>query len=95
MLAEAEGHNRIGTDPRRIAAAERADQMEGAGSTEVSAGLARKNRYRLTNLQRLGLIVAIAFAAVALAGALLAAADTITRILRTGQIDISDPPHRK
>ena len=91
LLAEAEGHNRIGTDPRRIAEADRADQMAVAGSTEP----ARKNRYLLTTLQRLGLIVAIAFVAVALAGALLGTADTTTRILRTGQIDISDPPYRK
>jgi len=59
------------------------------------AGPVRKYRYRLTGLQRLGLIVAIAFAAVALAGALIAAADTITRVFRTSQIDISDPPYRK
>ena len=95
LLAEAEGHNRIGTDPRRIAAADRADQMIRAGPTEASTGPARKNRYRLTTLRRLGLIVAIAFVAVALAGALLGAADTITRIFSTGQIDISDPPYRK
>lgn len=93
LLAEAEGHNRIGTDPRRIAAAERADQMESAVPVEALASPARKNRYRLTILRRLGLIVAIAFLAVALGGALIVAADTITHILRTGQIDISDPPY--
>jgi hypothetical protein len=91
LLAEDEGHNRIGTDPRRIVAADRADQMAVAGSADP----ARKSRYRLTTLQRLGLIVAIGFVAVALAGALLGTADTTTRILRTGQIDISDPPYRK
>lgn len=95
LLAEAEGHNRVGNDPRRMAAADHADQMATAGSTENSSDPARKNRYRLTTLQRLGLIVAIAFVAVALAGALLGTADTTTRILRTGQIDISDPPYRK
>ncbi|MBW8910323.1 MAG: helix-turn-helix domain-containing protein [Sphingomonas sp.] len=95
LLAEAEGHNRVGTDPRRIAAADRADQMAGVGSTEASAGPARKNRYRLSTLQRFGLIIAIAFLAVALGGALLAAAETITRVLRSAQIDLSDPPYRK
>lgn len=95
LLAEAEEHNRVGTDPSAIAAVERADQIDGAASVEALSGPARKNRYHLTILQRLGLIVVIAFIAVALAGALIVAADTITRIIRSGQIDISDPPYRK
>ena len=52
-----------------------------------------RNRYNLTVLQRIGLIVAIAFVAVALAGALLVGADAITRIFWNYQIDISDPPY--
>lgn len=94
MLTEAEGHNRLGNDPRRIAAANRADQIKGVGSPETLGASARKYRYRLTTLQRLGLIVAIAFLAVAFAGALIAATDTITRVFRADQIDISDPPYR-
>ncbi|WP_093509771.1 helix-turn-helix domain-containing protein [Sphingopyxis sp. YR583] len=54
-----------------------------------------RNRYNLTILQRIGLTVATAFAAVALAGALLVGADAINRIFVGYGIDISDPPYRK
>jgi DNA-binding CsgD family transcriptional regulator len=54
-----------------------------------------RNRYNLTILQRIGLIVAIAFVAVALGGALLVGADAITRIFVGYGIDISDKPYRK
>lgn len=53
-----------------------------------------RNRYNLTILHRLGLILALAFGVVALAGALLVGAEAITRILVGYEIDISDPPYR-
>jgi hypothetical protein len=52
------------------------------------------NRYELGILARLGLVVAIAFGAMALAGALVIGADAVTRVFTTGHIDISDPPYR-
>ena len=58
-------------------------------------GPAARNRYNLTILQRIGLIVAIAFVAVALAGALLVGAEAITRIFVGYGIDISGNPNRK
>lgn len=58
-------------------------------------GPAARNRYNLTILQRIGLIVAIAFIAVALGGALLVGADAITRIFVGYGIDISDESYRK
>lgn len=54
-----------------------------------------RNRYHFGLLQRIGLIVAIAFVAVALAGALLVGAEAITRIFVDYRIDISDPPYRQ
>jgi DNA-binding CsgD family transcriptional regulator len=61
--------------------------------TEAASAVAARNRYNLTILQRLGLILALAFGAVALAGALLVGAEAITRILVGYEIDISDPPY--
>lgn len=61
---------------------------------EETYSIAARNRYNLTILQRLGLILALAFGAVALAGALLVGAEAITRILVGYEIDISDPPYR-
>lgn len=78
--------NRIGLD-RELA-------NEGAATPPgVSVGAVR-NRYNLGILARFGLIIAIAFIAVALAGALLVGAEAITRIFVDYRIDISDPPYR-
>lgn len=54
-----------------------------------------RNRYNLGVLTRIGLIVAIAFGAVALTGALLVGAEAITRLFVGHGIDISDPPYRQ
>jgi DNA-binding CsgD family transcriptional regulator len=57
-------------------------------------GLVR-NRYNLTSLQRIGLTVAVAFSAIAFAGALIVGADAINRVFVGYGIDISDPPYSK
>ena len=64
------------------------------GEAPERIGPGARNRYSLPRLPRMGLIVAIAFGVVALAGALLAGAETITRILIGYEIDLSDPPYR-
>lgn len=57
-------------------------------------GLVR-NRYNLSSLQRIGLTIAVAFSAIAFAGALIVGADAINRVFVGYGIDISDPPYRK
>lgn len=57
-------------------------------------GLVR-NRYNLTILQRVALVVGVCFSAIALAGALIGGADAINRAFLGYGIDISDPPYRK
>lgn len=54
-----------------------------------------RNRYNFGILLRIGLIIAIAFGAVALTGALLVGAEAITRLFVDHEIDISDPPYRQ
>lgn len=57
-------------------------------------GLVR-NRYNLTGLQKLGLTLAVAFSAIAFAGALIVGAEAINRVFVGYAIDISDPPYSK
>lgn len=68
---------------------------KGAAEAMVMRSAAARNRYNLGILQRIGLIVAIAFIAVALGGSLLVGADAITRIFVEYGIDISDKPYRE
>jgi len=58
----------------------------------AAADATARNRYPLGTLQRIGLIVAIAFGAVALIGGLLVGAEAITWIFRAEGIDLSDYP---
>ena len=54
-----------------------------------------RNRYNLTGLARIGMILAIAFVAVALVGASIVGTQAITRLFQEHRIDISDPPYRQ
>lgn len=94
LLVEHEQETR-GISPERYlgGAADGAD-TESAWD-EAAASANARNRYRLGILTRIGLIVAIAFGAVALAGALLVGAEAITRFFVGYEIDISDPPYRQ
>lgn len=67
----------------------------GVAPDEATVSSVARNRYRLGILVRIGLIIAFAFGAVALGGALIVGADAITRILTGYEIDISDPPYRQ
>jgi DNA-binding CsgD family transcriptional regulator len=94
LLVRAEGNNRSVSDAIGVEDDDVVDHDQDATMTAEPTRIAR-NRYNLTILQRIGLIVAIAFIAVALAGALLVGADAITRIFVGYEIDISDKPYRK
>lgn len=93
LLVAHEGDNRLVSAPLGVASHLDLDDETRATESEPPATVAR-NRYNLGVLQRIGLIVAIAFGAMALAGALLGGAEAITRIFRAEQIDISDFPYR-
>ena len=88
LLVEYEQDTQSVSPPKRLGVAGEVLDMERALVEELSPASAR-NRYNLTFLQRMGLIVAIAFA-----GALLVGAEAITRIFVDYEIDISDPPYR-
>jgi len=77
--------------PNRVGLERRFRQESGATAITAVA----RNRYPIGPLIRIGLIVAIAFGAVALAGALLVGAEAITHVLWTERIDLSDTPYRQ
>jgi hypothetical protein len=85
----------LGVDPPRSIGLERKLSDEDAATTPESPVIAVRNRYLFGYLSRIGLIVALAFGAVALAGALLVGSEAITQIFRAEQVDISDYPYRQ
>lgn len=95
LLIEHERDNRIVPEPIGVELAPDHGDAGDAISPAAPARIVRKNRYNLGILTRVGLIVAIALGAVALAGALLVGAEAISRIFRAEQVDISDPPYRQ
>lgn len=88
LLVSLEGDMRDVPMPMGVAAGAAAADIE----TASPAGLVR-NRYNLTALQRIGLTIAVAFSAIAFAGALIVGADAINRVFVGYGIDISDPPY--
>ena len=90
MLVAAEGDKRIVPDPVGVESADDANDIGEADRVDSA-----RNRYNLTFLQRIGTTLALAFGAVALAGALIVGADAINRIFLGYGIDISDQPYRK
>lgn len=92
ILVEYERDTRGVPPPKRMVALPDLADNHGA-LVEAASSTDARNRYNLTILQRLGLIVAIALGAVALAGALLVGAEAITRIFVDYKIDVSDPPY--
>lgn len=71
------------------------DDHPDAATAAVNPAAVARNRSNLGFLVKVGLMVAIAFGAVALAGALLVGADAITGFFLNHEIDISDPPYRQ
>lgn len=90
LLVAQEGDTRDVPTPMGVAAEAALTDTD----TASQIGLVR-NRYNLTSLQRIGLTIAVAFSAIAFAGALIVGADAINRIFVGYGIDISDPPYRK
>jgi len=82
----------LGVPPAKRADEESPPADSGSATESGPAAKVVRARYPIGILTRLSLIVVIAVAAVALAGALLVGAEAITRVLRAEQIDLSDHP---
>lgn len=85
----------LGIEPPRPVGLERPLIDDGAATALATPTLVVRNRNPFGYLVRIGLIVAIAFGAVALAGATLVGSTAITQIFRAERIDISDYPYRQ
>lgn len=94
LLAEAEGDNRPVPEPFGVADAPPAADERPASPSIVPERRTPDNRYDLSTLERIGLIIAIAAGIVLLAGATIIGAYAVTRILQERGIDISDKPYR-
>lgn len=70
------------------------DDHPDPATTPINPASVVRNRYRLGILTRIGMMIAIAFGALALAGSLMVSASAITRFFEDHEIDISDPPYR-
>lgn len=95
LLADAEGHERLvskpfGVDPIAVPV-EQGDEREAFEPRVPVTG----NRYRLTTIRRLGIIVGLALGIVVLGGALLGTADMIGRFMSKYRVDISDGPYKR
>ncbi|MEG8049338.1 helix-turn-helix transcriptional regulator [Sphingomonas aurantiaca] len=95
LLADVEGHERLVHRPFGVDAApvpvDQGDEPEAAGS-EVPV---TRNRYRLTAIQRLGIVLGLALGIVVLGGALVATADLVGRLMSKYRVDISDGPYKR
>lgn len=90
LLVDYEGDT-LGIPPlKRLGSDSDLPQSDSAAGQNSGA----RERYPLGFLARIGLIVAIAFIAVAFAGALVVGVDAINRFFVGYRIDISDPPYR-
>ncbi|MGC5796150.1 helix-turn-helix domain-containing protein [Sphingomonas sp. NFX23] len=95
LLADVEGHERLVPKPFGVDPApdpvEQGDEPEAAGP-EVPV---TRNRYRLTAIQRLGIVLGLALGIVVLGGALVATADLVGRLMSKYRVDISDGPYKR
>jgi DNA-binding CsgD family transcriptional regulator len=94
LLITYEQYKRVVPKPVGVESGTSVDEAGPATEPALSANVAR-NRWHLERLHRIGLIVAIAFLAVAFAGALRAGLEDLTRFFWDYQIDISDQPYRQ
>lgn len=93
MLFEYEHSNIDVSNPNSVDRRWDSDHPDSA-ATPVSPADVARNRQQLSILIRIGMMIAIAFSALALAGSLIVSASAITRFFVDHEIDISDPPYR-
>lgn len=80
----------FGVDVRSVSV-----EQEGEPEIVASEALVRKNRYRLSALQRLGIVVGLAIGIVVLGGALVGTTELVVRLLTKYRVDISDEPYKR
>jgi DNA-binding CsgD family transcriptional regulator len=93
ILADAEGYERLVPKPLGVVP-EAPPVDEAVEPREVPEAPVRGNRYQLSGLQRLGIVIGLALAVVVLGGALIGTADLVARLFTRYGVDISDGPYK-
>jgi DNA-binding CsgD family transcriptional regulator len=94
LLVQFEHPNWMRTEPIGVGLASETGD-EGDATSALLPTAARRSRYRLGPLVRIVIIVALAFGVAAATGALIEAADVITRLITTQHLELSDHPHQR
>ncbi len=95
LLHDAESPERL--VPKPFGVDVRPVQTEEGGEPEIAASEAvvGRNRYRLSALRRLGIVVGLAIGIVVLGGALVGTTELVVRLLTKYRVDISDEPYKR
>lgn len=94
ILVDLEGHERLVPKPLGVAADE-GPTDDGIEPEDAPPAPVRGNRYELSGLRRLGIVMGLALVVVVLGGALVGTADLVARLFTRYGIDISDGPYKR
>ncbi|MGA1799308.1 LuxR C-terminal-related transcriptional regulator [Sphingomonas sp. 4RDLI-65] len=95
LLNEAEDPERSVSRPFGVEVGSVAVEQEVEPEIVASEAVVGGNRYRLSALQRLGIVVGLAIGIVVLGGALVGTTDLVARLLTKYRVDISDEPYKR
>ncbi len=95
MLAKAEGDKRLVPKPIGVDRPTDADDDGDGPEVAVPEVHVSGNRYHLSMLRRLGMVVALAIGVIVLGGALLGTTDLVARLLTKYRVDIADGPYKR
>jgi len=94
LLVDLEGHERLVPKPLGVVPDEEPTD-DGAEPGDAPPAPVRGNRYDLSGLQRLGIVMGLALVVIVLGGALVGTADLVGRLFTRYGIDISDGPYKR
>lgn len=94
ILVDIEGHERLVSKPLGVVP-EAGTMDEAVEPTDVPEAPVRGNRYHLSGIQRLGIVIGLALVVVVLGGALVGTADLVARLFTRYGVDISDGPYKR
>lgn len=94
ILVDLEGHERLVPKPLGVVP-DGAPTDDGIEPGDPPLAPVRGNRYELSGLRRLGIVMGLALVVIVLGGALVGTADLVGRLFTRHGIDISDGPYRR
>lgn len=95
MLAEAEGDKRLVPKPIGVDRPAVGEEDVDGPEVVVPEVHVSGNRYHMSILRRLGMVVALAIGVIVLGGALVGTTDMIARLFTKYRVDIADGPYQR